>query len=534
MHAAGMLLGCLLLAAVSEGQSTRSADIVAEGMQLPAGSAVTGERLTMLAALSSTSDRAQQLKIVRAYWRLVEAAADYSFCRDHVKGIERLRTGNRGDAPLRLAAAVAAAQLRDAELSAVRAQYELAELVRLPTGLPPPLPATAPLVVRYDTKFDQLFAARTPPEGARLSDKTLPIQHQAIDDRAAAVQAADDAWTAVAENYQRGRGDAAGAVACSRELLRQQRAFIATVCAYNRNIADYALAVVPPTTTPEELVTILLGPSAKKGGAAGAGSDQAVRAASANEPIVSSPLRQPGRNEPTPAPPRDGWKGSKTATEPLPEALKPGGATPLPVRPPVPDPPSGAPNVLEGPLVPVNPLPMPSGPNAQDEPTDSPPEAIDGLGNSAAAATLYSTLHGMAPTARAKQLAEMLYREDSLPKTLGTPIGLGNCLLRDGDADHRATVEAYWLVRQRAAECQLAAEQAGLLAAIEPIARERRHQPSGAADRLRLQAAELAAKATIDDSHAALVEAQYALALRSGAGRRRVAAGIHHSAHRRL
>ena len=142
---------------------------------------------------------------------------------------------------------------------------------------------------------------------------------------------------------------------------------------------------------------------------------------------------------------------------------------------------------------------------------------MDGLGDSAAAATLYSALAAAMPTARAKQLAAMLYREAPCRRTLGKPIGLGDCLLRDGNVDHRATVEAYWLVRQRAAECQLAAEQAGLLAAIEPVARERRNQPSGAADRLRLQAAQLAAKATIDDSHAALVEAQYALALRSGA-----------------
>ena len=211
------------------------------------------------------------MKIVRAYWRLVEAAADYTFCRDHVKGLERVRTGGRGEASLRLAATTATAQLRDAGLAAVRRQYELAEVTRLPAGSSPPLPADSPLVLRYDTKFDQLFAARTPPEGARLSDKTLPIQHQAIEDRAAAVQAAEDASAAVTENYRDGRGDSAAVVACSRELLRQQRAFIETVCAYNRNIADYALLVVPTTTTPQELVTILLGPNAKTGGPAGAG-----------------------------------------------------------------------------------------------------------------------------------------------------------------------------------------------------------------------------------------------------------------------
>jgi hypothetical protein len=46
---------------------------------------------------------------------------------------------------------------------------------------------------------------------------------------------------------------------------------------------------------------------------------------------------------------------------------------------------------------------------------------------------------------------------------------------------------------------------------------ERRNQPAGAADMLRLQAAQLAAKAAMRDGHVALIEAQYILALRIGA-----------------
>jgi len=113
MHVAGMLLGCLLLAPVSDGHNVRPPEttaIVAEAMQLPAGSAVTGQRLTLLAALSSTADRGQQLKIVRAYWRLVQAAAEYTFCRDYMKALERIKTTGQGDASLRMAATAATAQ----------------------------------------------------------------------------------------------------------------------------------------------------------------------------------------------------------------------------------------------------------------------------------------------------------------------------------------------------------------------------------------------------------------------------------------
>ncbi len=488
MHAAGMLLACLLLAPASGGNSTRSSEIVAEAMQLPAGSAVTGQRFTLLAALSSTSDRGQQLKIVRGYWRLVDAAADYTFCRDYLKGLERIKTGGLGNASLRLAASAATAQLRNAELTAVRAQYELAELTRLPAGSSPPLPADAPLVLRYDTKFEQLFAGRTPPDGARLSDKTLPIQYQAIGDRAAAVQAADDALSAVREDYRSGRGNAAAVLECSRELLRQQRAFIETVCAFNRNIADYALLVVAPTATPQELVTILIGPSAKTAAPAGSAGDQPVRPTSATEPIPPNPMRQPGRNEPTlapprptneptPAPPRDRWKTSEPATSPLPDALRPVGKNQPPLRPPEPDPPS----VIEKPVVPIDTLPTPSKPiQRKTHKPIRPPAVMDGVGGAMATASpLYSALVAATPAARTKQLAVTLYWDRSLPTDAGKPIGLGDCLLRDGDVDHRATVEAYWLVRQRAAEYQLVAQQADLLNAIEPVALDRRNTRLG-------------------------------------------------------
>lgn len=174
MHVAGLLLGCLLFASASDAHRARSSDIVGEAMQLPAGSTVTGQRLTLLAAISSTSDRGQQLKIVRAYWRLVQAAADYTFCRNYMKGLE-LKTGGRGSATLRLAATAAAAELRDTELGAVHAQYELAELARLPANSSPPLPANAPLVLPYDTAFNQLFAGKTPPDGCGCRTKRFPF-----------------------------------------------------------------------------------------------------------------------------------------------------------------------------------------------------------------------------------------------------------------------------------------------------------------------------------------------------------------------
>jgi hypothetical protein len=121
------------------------------------------------------------------------------------------------------------------------------------------------------------------------------------------------------------------------------------------------------------------------------------------------------------------------------------------------------------------------------------------------------------PAARTRQLAVALYSDRASMTDVGKPINLADCLQRDGNVDHRATVETYWLVRQRAAQCQTLAEQAELLDAIGPVALERRGEPSGAADMLRLQTAQLAAKAMLREAQVPLVEAQYTLALRIGA-----------------
>ena len=512
MQIAGMLLGCLLLGAgPTSGHPVRSAEIVTEAMLLPVGSTVAGQPLTLLAALGSIGDRGQQLRIVRAYWRLTQAIAEYHFCADHAKTLGQIRSTGRGDALVRLAEATATAQLREAELNVTRLQYELAEFMRLPAGSPLPLPSDRPLVVPYRTSFKELFAGRTPPEQARLAERILPLQRQAIDNRAVAVQAADDALAAVEENLQYGKGDAASVVACSRELLRQQRAFIEAVCDYNRSIADYAFLVVNPATTPQELVAILIGPPQSPGGSSPTGAspkanERPERPTSATEPIPPNPMRQPSRNEPTPAPPREEWERLKSTPPASPGGLRRIGKDEPPLQPP----PSGtfgkSAGALEKPLTPLDSLPPSLGSTSR---TTNRPTGV--------ATPLYSALVAASPGARAKQLTVTLHWDRTLPDGAGKPINLADCLMRDGSTNRRATIEAFWLVRQRAAQYQVLAGQMELFESLEPVVLEHRNQPSGASDMLRLQTAKRATQAMMDEAHVALVEAQYALALRIGA-----------------
>jgi hypothetical protein len=505
--------------------------MIANAIVLPPGSTLSGQPWTLLSVLAATSDR-QQLELTRAYWHMVQAVAEYHFCLDHAQKLASTKPGGDEAAAGRLAQASAVATLHQAELEATRAQYELARLLRLPTGAPLPLPADRPHVGAYQTKFQALFAGRTPPEPAALMERILPIRRQAIDEQAAAVQAAEDVLAAATDPQQDRRGDAANVTACSRELLRQQRAFVRTVCDYNVNIAEYALVVTGPAVSPQALVAILIVPAPQVAASTGA-----VQAAGARLPSAAATrhaardgwkttgptlapsrnLASPGdavtKNEPTLAPPRDGLqpagKNEPTLAPPRAEANKepthPETKPTVPVERPDAAPSLPQPRTANKPVLAASSAPVSAG------------EARDGKASLPAASPLYAALLEATPGARAKQLTIALHWDRSLPPGIGKPLNLLDCLLRDSGTDRQATIDAFWRARQRAAEYQVLAQQVELLEALAPVALERRNEPSGAVEMLRLRRAQTAAQASLREAHVALIEAQYALALRLGA-----------------
>ena len=487
----------------------RPPELVDEAIRLPADSALTGRPLTLLGALGSTRERRRQLEIVRAYWRLVETAAEYRFSLDHTRQLKPANIDG-DDASLRSVRAEAAARLQEANLHAVRAQFELAALAQMSSDAPLPLPTDPPHVGAYRTYFNQLFAGRTPPETARLAEKILPLQRRAIDEMASAVLAAEDALLAVTDDRRGGRVNAAAVASCSRELLHSRQTFIRLVCDYNRAIADYGLTVVGPMASTRELVAMLIGPTRQAARPRSSNNRGSVNPTSANEPVATphgEPTLAPPRfkNEPMLAPPREGWR----ANEPT-------------LAPPRVEPRYGTPNPPEARLVPVDPqadstLPPERIANKPSLPFSPSVETGVESASLAAATPLYTALRTATPAVRAKQLTVVIHWDRYLPKDAGKPIDLEECLFRDGGGDRLATIRAYWLLRRRAAQYQILAEQAEFYDALVPVVLERRNEPTGAADMLRLNAAQLAARAELGLARVALVEAQFALALRIGA-----------------
>lgn len=503
-------------------------EMVAEALVMPPGSRLAGRPLSLLAALSSTTDRRHQLEVAHAYWRLTEAVAAYHFSLAHDRRLQGLEAGGEHARRLRTARASSAALVREAEVAAVAAQHELAALVLLSPDSPLPLPADRPHVGPYRTYFDRLFPMRTAPARTRLIDRTLPIRHRAVNGRASAVQAAEDALSAAVDAHRLGRTGLPAVLACIEECLRQREAFIRSVCRYNHEIADYALAVIAPGSNGQVLVGMLISPTLQPIRPLASGNDGMVAPAGHTE-RVPTPARRPGQNVPTPAR-RPGQREPTPARRPgqnvptpagprtVPRALDkqvPAPATRWsPSQPPGKNQPTPAPQreekkssesaPPEQPPVPAEPKPTVPTPRKVDKPI------ADMRGNFLAPA-LYPALADAPPDTQARQLTLTLHWDRALPEGIGEPVSLEDCLGKQSGGDRRELIEAYWLARQRAAEYQVLVEQAQLLDGLALVPLDEKH-PSG----LRLRSARLATEAALHEVHAALLEAQFELATRLG------------------
>jgi hypothetical protein len=127
------------------------------------------------------------------------------------------------------------------------------------------------------------------------------------------------------------------------------------------------------------------------------------------------------------------------------------------------------------------------------------------------APALYPALAGAPPEAQAKQLTITLHWDRTLPEGIGDPVSLADFLGRQSGGDRRELIGAYWLVRQRAAEYQVLAQQVQLFEDLLLVPQDAEH-PAG----LRLSVAREGTEAALLEAHAALLEAQFELATRMG------------------
>jgi len=290
-----------------------------QAMTLPSSTVVAGRDVALLDVLGQVTDRSKRVTIAHAYWQLAARLGEYRFCWEESRLIQSIGTGAVEAGLLRSAQQMADRESTAAELALLQAQYDLAEAAGFDSSGSGelPLPSDHPHTRSYNTNFDQIFAGRTPPGRTRLLHRTLPLQQRVIDARWEAVQAAQDAYQAVARSYQVGQQvDAADLLATLHEITTQRRAWITAIAQYNHGIADYALTIAGPETTGRDLVSILI-----KLSQAEPGSDRV------------GPGEESKSGVPTLAPPRDQVTESDVSQGVPPVPMAPVAETDLAVEP---------------------------------------------------------------------------------------------------------------------------------------------------------------------------------------------------------
>ncbi|MFO0904483.1 MAG: hypothetical protein U0939_15870 [Pirellulales bacterium] len=218
-----------------------------------------GAPFALYSALDRSSDRTSRLSLVRAYWRMTTEVASYNWAVEEGAFIAGLQAAGRGPEEFLLNAARldAQAHLQSAKVAAAGAQQDLAEYARMPLQSPPPLPLDQPLATAYQTKFDRIFANRTPPAGLRRIAQTIPLQLELVDTRASAVAADTDAIKELAAAHRQGQATLDSVIAAHERLYRHRREFLQSLRVYNELIAEYALAVGGSSPN-ETLVSMLI------------------------------------------------------------------------------------------------------------------------------------------------------------------------------------------------------------------------------------------------------------------------------------
>lgn len=213
----------------------------AEDARLP------GQPASLAALLERVSDRGQRLAVIRAYWKLVENVARANWEAEVVEFTQTLNAENGGAdrAQIESARLDSLARWQEARLEAVASQHELAQACRLAvtTGDSLPLPRDLPLVTAYTTKFERIFASRTPTPTVRQLAATIPLQFELVETRAASVSTGREALKEVRHAYQQGTADLALLLSSQHRLNESQGLFLQVVRRYNESVAAYALEI---------------------------------------------------------------------------------------------------------------------------------------------------------------------------------------------------------------------------------------------------------------------------------------------------
>ncbi len=445
-------------------QRLRPPEIIAQALASPKEYGLTGAPLTLVAALSRSQDRQQQLRIAQAYWRLTSAQAEYHWALGERDLAERYLQAHADLHAVASARSAAAANVRDAQLNVAEAQQQLADTAGTVAG-EMPLSVDRPHVGSYTTLFEQLFSGRQAPPRIRLIHRTLPIRRQAIDAHGAAIIATLDAVEATGDEFAASGQGLTTLLTLLDELHRERQQFMSAVREYNDSIAEYLLTIASPGTSDEVLVSRMI----------------------LTTPASTRPDLSPGGN------------------------LAPRSANPAPSSPAQPNNPAEPKTFEAPPAAGAAPSEQPTvaDPAAEPRTSNYQPGDVDAL--LANGGGLYQGLADLPAPARVQKLAGLLHWNRSAPSNADRRVELTECLRGVSQVERQSLLATYWRASEAAAVHQSLNDEVEQLNALAPILTASGDQRGMAAAGVRFQAERRQLKARTLEAQLALVDAEFQL-----------------------
>jgi hypothetical protein len=213
----------------------------------------------------SGSDRRS---VIDAYWIARQRVAQYQVLVGQGELIEQLvplalehrrdPSGALDMLRLRAARLACEAEVAAAHVDLLQSQFELTRRVGRPLDGPWLAPSTAPHSGPYLLKFDAQRPELVKQPTMQRLVAAIPALNDALQEQAAAVVEADSARAAAATAYQLSGRGADSMLTCIRSQTVETLAFLQMLTGYNRAIAEYALTVLPPAISGEQLVQTLV------------------------------------------------------------------------------------------------------------------------------------------------------------------------------------------------------------------------------------------------------------------------------------
>ncbi len=498
-------------------------------------------------ALAKVADTARREAMVKVYWETVAAGIKTGLWSDY---LEQLRSAPIPATDINLVRAVEARARWEAErafLDLRSAQARLAELLSWPRSEPPPLPGDLFLLSEYRTYYEEVYSRQGLPLRIHLLGRTIPLRWRELQAAVAALKPAEDWRVAAVQALSQGKGSTMEFLRAAECRLEAELGIVESLCAYNQEIAEYALSVAGAGLSPDSIAAMLIGRRAlEEAGAPGTMLGQSELNRRGVLPPVSEgsgrgmvspalhlegvPRREAGAVPQGETPPSSGWQqlppppGDLQATPPAGGSGSSGGAAAggssgENFR--------GAIGVQTEPLLPVDGNPPPSGTGPQGELGQS---AGAGAGafqgerqafrpvvpGQSRALRRFAGLEGL-ESAVARRMttgwmfgvfAERLAGFGSVSPLPVTAWELRDCLDRAGSGDRLAVVQTYWELARLWAYWFLLEDQIAFAEEWAVFLFQNSHLPGNAEGFLRLRAWRYQLQAEQNKWERAIVETQ--------------------------